>query len=94
MIARFDGNCVRGVAVGLANIGTSAFRDLVGACEIANLDRGNAASVAETLSAGRFEPLPGSLKMIFITINPRTRRHGAHAWSRNRYHGEPMPIVF
>ncbi len=91
MIGRFDGNFVRGVAR-LGNLGTDDFRDLIGACEIEPLDRFD--GVAQTLSAGRFEPLSGSLKSIFITINPRTRRYGAHARTAGRYHSEPMPVVF
>ncbi len=93
MIGRFDGSFVRGVAR-LANLGTSDVRDLIGACEIERLDRFDGATVAQTLAAGRVQPLPGSLKSIFITINPRTRRHGTHARGGSRYHGDPMPIVF
>ena len=93
MIGRWDGQSVRGVAR-LGNLGTADFHDLIGACEIAPLEMFESATVAQTLAAGPFMPLPGSLKTVFITINPKTRRHGNHVRGAGRYHGEPIPIVF
>ena len=91
MIGRFDGSLLRGVGQ-LANLGTDDFRALIGACEIEPLERFDGGTVAETLSTGPFAPLSGSLKTIFITINPR--RRGAHVRTSSRYHSEPMPFIF
>jgi hypothetical protein len=91
MIARFDGQFIRGVAR-LSSLGRRDFLELIAPWEMATLDRFDTETVSWALASGPFVPLPGSaLKNIFITINPRVRPHGPRARMVDR---EPMPIIF
>lgn len=91
LIARFDGCSVRGVAH-IGHLGADDLRGLISPAEVAPMEAFAAETVSQILGTGRFVPLPGSLKNIFLTINPRC--HGRRA--RIAAHGfdEPMPIVF
>lgn len=90
LIARWDGNCVRGVPR-LADLGQLDFQELIGPCEITPIENLDAQTIAQTLIAGPFVPLKGSVKNIFLTVNPRP--DGRRARTATRSH-EPMPIIF
>lgn len=90
LIARFDGCAVRGMAR-LASLGQLDLQELIGPAEIMSVENLDAQTVARTLAAGSFGSLPGSVKNIFLTINPC---RGAYARTAAQIHDEPMPIIF
>jgi hypothetical protein len=93
LIARFDGNCVRGVAH-IGHLGADDLRGLISPAEVAPMENLDGETVAQTLVAGPFVPLSGSLKGIFLTINPRVRRRGRAERSAAHIDDEPMPLIF
>lgn len=93
LIARWDGrDDVYGTAC-LADLGS---RDLVGLLncrEVRALEQNDADAISQVLLTMPVSPMPGSLKNIFLTINPRSGSQPA-ARSRPAHHCEPMPFIF
>jgi len=91
LIARWDGpSNVTGVAC-LANLGLNDLRGLFD-CNETRAMQNDADSVAQVLLAAPISPLPGSIKNIFLTINPRSDPKPI-ARPRPTQHYEPLPFI-
>ncbi|MCW2285620.1 hypothetical protein M2323_003563 [Rhodoblastus acidophilus] len=93
LIARWDGrDKVRGVAC-LARLGSNDIIELIGCDDVRALEQNDAKTVAQTLLAGPIAPICGSLKGVFLTVNPRTGARNVPSAPQPRYY-EPMPFLF
>lgn len=92
LIGRLNG---RDQVIGVVSLATLGFLDLwnlMDGVHVRDLPRNNAETVAQTLAAGPIAQIPGSLKSIFVTINPRTVAWNVPRAPEPRYY-EPMPFV-
>ncbi|PPQ34937.1 hypothetical protein CH337_19625 [Rhodoblastus acidophilus] len=83
--------------IGIASLGAIGFNDLFGLIncndEVQALEKNDADTVAQMLLAAPIAPLPGSLKNIFVTINPRTGTRKIQPAPAPRLY-ESMPFIF
>jgi hypothetical protein len=91
LVARWDG-CKHVSAVAcLAGLGSRDLCGLIDCREVRALEQNDADTVAQVLLAAPVTSLQGSLKNIFLTINPRTGPRKIQPAPRDY---EPMPFIF